>query len=290
MEPKEFIESGILERFVLGECTSTEVQTVLQMKKQYPEVAKEIEIIEDQLFVLDSKLGVEPNKNAKQNLFNAIFGNEEIADNSASSTQVLEKKEETSEAKVISLKKRYSLLLAASYTGLALSLGINVYQYSTINQTQSLINVQYAQNELLQEEYNTVVNKLEESSVFISQLSEEIPLYRNPSTKLTKMQSTGLKESAEADLIWNNQLKKAFVNIASLPELPSDKQYQLWAIVEGKPVDMGVLNLTVEQLFGIEKLAEVPYVENAVAYAITIEPFGGNVNPTLDQMVVIGNV
>ena len=37
-------------------------------------------------------------------------------------------------------------------------------------------------------------------------------------------------------------------------------------------------------------LQEVPYVENAQTYAVTLEPRGGSETPTMEQMYVIGEI
>ena len=60
-------------------------------------------------------------------------------------------------------------------------------------------------------------------------------------------------------------------------------QYQLWGIVEGQPVSVGVFDLD-------QNLREMLNIANASAFAITLEPTGGSETPTLDKMYVIGNV
>jgi anti-sigma-K factor RskA len=49
---------------------------------------------------------------------------------------------------------------------------------------------------------------------------------------------------------------------------------------------MGVFDAVVDT----SKLQEVSYVENAQAYAVTLEPRGGSETPTLEQMYVIGEI
>jgi len=73
--------------------------------------------------------------------------------------------------------------------------------------------------------------------------------------------------------------------LASLPELPADKQYQLWVLKEGVPSDMGVLPKDFNNVFLAGELA----IEGD-AFAITIEPLGGLPDPSLDQLVFYGTV
>ena len=69
-----------------------------------------------------------------------------------------------------------------------------------------------------------------------------------------------------------------------MPDIPSDKQYQLWAIVDGKPIDMGVFDLQLE----VNELIEIPHIENAQAFAVTLEKRGGVASPTMEAMYVLG--
>jgi hypothetical protein len=62
-----------------------------------------------------------------------------------------------------------------------------------------------------------------------------------------------------------------------------DKQYQLWAIVSGKPVSLGVLDSSNTMQEGLP-------VSNPQAFAITLEPSGGSINPTMDQMYAMAGL
>ena len=67
--------------------------------------------------------------------------------------------------------------------------------------------------------------------------------------------------------------------------LAQENQYQLWAIIDGKPVDAGVFDTS---LAGLLKMKEIG--NGAAAFAVTIEPRGGKASPTLETMQVVGNV
>ena len=45
-------------------------------------------------------------------------------------------------------------------------------------------------------------------------------------------------------VFWNTRTHQVAVQVQSLPPLPADKQYQLWSMVDGKPVDAGVFDAT----------------------------------------------
>jgi anti-sigma-K factor RskA len=68
-----------------------------------------------------------------------------------------------------------------------------------------------------------------------------------------------------------------------MPELPSDAQYQLWALIDGKPADLGVFNTPKDKVF-----LKMKNTQKADAFAITIEKKGGSVSPTLVKMQSYG--
>jgi anti-sigma-K factor RskA len=71
-----------------------------------------------------------------------------------------------------------------------------------------------------------------------------------------------------------------------LPLASADQQYQLWAIKDGQPIDAGVL----PQQFAYSDLIAMKNIDNAQAFAITLEKKGGVASPTLTEMYVLGEV
>jgi anti-sigma-K factor RskA len=67
--------------------------------------------------------------------------------------------------------------------------------------------------------------------------------------------------------------------------LSLENQYQLWAIVDGKPIDAGVFD---SNLSGLVKMKDI--TSGASTFAVTIEPRGGSVSPSLHTMQVVGNI
>ena len=70
-----------------------------------------------------------------------------------------------------------------------------------------------------------------------------------------------------------------------MPKAPEGKEYQLWAIVDGKPVDLGMYDENNSQ-----KLQAMKTISKPQAFAITLENKGGSPTPTMEQMYVLGNV
>ena len=91
--------------------------------------------------------------------------------------------------------------------------------------------------------------------------------------------------SSMATVYWNTESRDVYLLINELPKPLSDKQYQLWAIVDGKPVDAGTFDMA--EGISFVKLKTIPKAE---AFAITLEKRGGSETPTMDAMYVMGRV
>ena len=94
---------------------------------------------------------------------------------------------------------------------------------------------------------------------------------------------------AQATIFWDTTgTRDVYMVINNLPQTPSDKQYQLWALLDGKPIDLGVFDLEVEQK---RLLVKMKNVQNAQAFAITLEQRGRS-NPEVPEgkIYVVGNL
>jgi anti-sigma-K factor RskA len=109
-------------------------------------------------------------------------------------------------------------------------------------------------------------------------------MMHDDSYKKIELSSVPGKPAAMAQVFWDTKTKYVYIADVSLPLAPSDKQYQLWAIVDGKPVDAGMLS-------DAKNLAQKMKVfEKAEMFAITLEKKGGSPTPTMEQMYVAGKV
>jgi hypothetical protein len=112
-------------------------------------------------------------------------------------------------------------------------------------------------------------------------------LIRNPIMEIVKMPGvpTSPAPSSLATVYWNTESKEVYLLVNQLPAPLTDKQYQLWAIVDGRPVDAGVINTDSGVSF-----VKLKTIQKAEAFAITLEKRGGSTTPTLEAMYVMGKV
>lgn len=111
----------------------------------------------------------------------------------------------------------------------------------------------------------------------------ELEVYRNKNNQIIAMAGTELSPDCQARVFYDEESKNAYFSAVSLNEPPSDQDLQLWALVDGQPVDMGVIPYD-----STAALLAVPFIEDAGAFAITLEPLGGSPSPTLENIALIG--
>ncbi len=117
---------------------------------------------------------------------------------------------------------------------------------------------------------------------------QELDIYRDPVYKVLKLKGTEKAPTAAMTIAWNTVNKKILLDTKSmkLPDHDSKHQYQLWALVGGKPVDLGVFDGAGEaDTSGVKEMKAIAIAD---AFAVTVEPMGGSDNPTITEMVASG--
>ncbi len=131
-------------------------------------------------------------------------------------------------------------------------------------------------------ELQTFAKNNTELSSKVTNLEEMNKMLQN--SKKIELKGVGKYPGMLAEVYWNPR-EKVYLDLKNMPAAPTGKQYQLWAIVDGKPVDMGLYDHVKS-----EKIQPMKTVEKPQAFAITIEKEGGNATPTMEEMVVMGEV
>jgi hypothetical protein len=175
-------------------------------------------------------------------------------------------------------KSRFNLWQMAATVLLLTSVGGNLWLFSKWQNTdERLVNLISERNQLAQENEQTLTrfNEVEEMMAHLAA----------PASREIELQGTDLSKQSSLRVVWNPESSRLLADgLDRLPAPPSGKQYQLWAIVEGKPVDAGTLDYQNKPQWG----KSIP--QRPAAFAVTLEPVGGSVNPTLDQMYVVGEL
>lgn len=193
--------------------------------------------------------------------------------------QLDQEEESSQEAPVVPIVQASNFwkYAAAACVAVAVMSSYMAYNYyGKYQETRSDLKNMIARNAQIAKDYNVVNQKLQS-------ITTEMDVMGDPEYARVLMKGTETSPEALASVYWNTTTNEVYVSIHNLQQLTQDKQYQLWAIVDGKPVDAGVFD---NHNGGLIKMKNIP---KAAAFAVTIEPRGGSVNPTLTSMQVMGN-
>ncbi|MEP7145802.1 MAG: anti-sigma factor [bacterium] len=269
MNIKEYISSGIIEMYASGNLESSEAIQVEEMIRNNPEVRDEYEKIQKTLYLSSFPYLKKPSEKVKSEIMSKI------------GPGIISNKKNISE---ISLNKNGGMtsryLMAASISFLLLSLGANFFLWTKLKNAKTELAILSDQKKIIVQEYEAVNRKLD-------QASKDMEILKDRNYKIADLK--GLEKSPNSNVVafWNPENKKLYVKVVNLPVPPPDKQYQLWALNNGKPIDAGVMT---EVDPSDKSLHEMKSMEDAQAFAVTLEPAGGSVNPTMDQMYVMGKL
>jgi anti-sigma-K factor RskA len=258
----DIISSGLLEQYVLGTASLAERQQVEKWMNEYPEVKREIEEIEASLEDYATGFAMKPSPDVKKKIFGRIKKPLQEPHFNAPAHQ----------AKVIKINVFNRALAAACLLLLFASFGINYVLYHKYRHTQqevAILNDKYQQQQ-------SVAQQMKQDMEVVSS-KQSLPVVLN---------GTPHSPDALAKIFWMKNTGDVYVDPSNLPQTPSGKQYQLWAIVDGKPQDAGMISME-KGHYHIQKMKSFG---KAQAFAITLEKEGGSPTPTMEEMVVIAKI
>lgn len=270
MNANEVIASGLLESYVLGTASEAEVALIQKLCKQHPELLTEIEAIEAGLMDFSAKISRPVNPALKHKI----------------ASQLEFKEEKQAPAKVISIEKGNSAKLKFYRFGLAASILLFVTSFAynvLLNQRLKEVNGELAQ---LNAAKSYMAEEMKVQQASLSTMNNELQVLANPMVKTIALKGMNMLEQKSAMVHVNMETNEVYFNASALPNSPEQKQYQLWAIVDGKPVDAGMIDMgSTAQVF-----QKMKSIKGAQAFAVTIEKMGGSPVPTMEMMCLLGNV
>lgn len=264
MNVKEYISSGIIESYVLGLVSDAERQEFEDYCAQYPELAEARDSFERALEATLQNEAVTPPTHLKTKIETLLLSKETEFENSHELKHT--------EAPVHKMGM-WKWLAAASMILMACSI---FWAISNNNKNQDL-----------QEANRKLNEQLEQNTALLAELKKDASTLQKQGMKLASLQGTQNAPGAFANIYWDTTTKDVYLLINNMPRPATEQQYQLWALIAGKPVDLGVIEYSLWQR---NLLVKMKNVHNAEAFAITLEPKGGSVNPTMEKMYVIGKL
>lgn len=261
MNVEDYIASGVLEEFVLGELSAEKAAEVVRMAERYPEVRQEISLIEDTLQGMAENLAIQPPAYVLDKI----------------KAKISEEKDPGFKDPLERKNKKIHYLqygVAASFTLKLVAMAIAAYFW---------VNWQHTEDQLaqLQDRYENLEQEAQQISQVLIALSD-------PDFQTVVLKGQGSNPDSRALVYWNEKTLEVYVNPYQLPENNEDQQYQLWGMVNGNPVSLGVFDLS--DRFSLPKMIAMEGVEELSDFAITLEPKGGSSSPSLKPQYYEGKV
>lgn len=272
-ELSAYIESGILELYVLGQLSEAENMEVEAMAAKHPLIKQEISSIEIALEDYAHENAIAPSPD---------LGNRILAQLSNIEVQ-------KEAPKVVPLHVDHSNKIKRLQYALVACIAVLVFCLISIYSLKSRLSIAKQQIVSLTSEKQQFASTVTKLKFEQEGMQNRIAMTESSEWKTVKL--AGVKPSPKADMLvyWNKINKDVLINYAAinLPETDQAHEYQLWALVDGKPVSLGVFTSHDRAKSAI---MEMHGIQNAQAFAVTVEPNGGSNNPTMEKMIVMGTI
>lgn len=288
-EGKAYIESGILELYVLGELSTQEQHEVEAMAAKYPEIKAEITAIELAMEKYAMHNAIEPSAELETIILGKIVAAAPVV-REKTAVNIVPAVAESQQSTTVPLhpagyesKIRTLRIALAACATLLLVAGIALYSAHTELGT--------AKNQIIalnqeKQRFATTVNYMTETNKELQTIAD---MPADPDWKTVRLAGTKMDPEAKMTVYWHTSGRHVMLDNSkmSLPKNDEAHQYQLWALVKGKPIDLGVFDVKADSSHILLKMKEIAGAE---AFAVTLEKRGGSPGPTMDQMIAMGGV
>ena len=277
MDVQRYISSGIIESYVAGLATDQEVLDVQASMEQSPEIRAAVDAVQLDMERYVNMQSVAPPAELKERIFQLI--NNEGVETAVPAGTYEEEAEEAEPREPIRVSVIWVYVAAAALIGLLVSVWMNVQYSGSSDEWQGKYQALVASQEKMVADNNVMQARMEESEKMVQSLRK---------MRLVQMYTvTAARPGLLATVYWNPKSEEVFLTVTNLPAPAPDQQYQLWGIVNGKPVDAGVFDMEQAE----NGFAKMKGMTGGVRmFAITLEKKGGSPTPTYTAMYVAGKV
>ena len=276
MHNEDYIASGILELYAAGGLSLAEREEVEQRAAASPEIRMAL----DEACMVMEEYATLHAVNPKPELKNRILA--QI--NASIPTQHNGPITETDNVRNLLYEEDkaaspYRWMFAASIVLFLLSGWLSFHFYSKWQQAEQKLASVTAAEQLLAQNFKT-------TSLQLQQQEKKLAILQDPAFKPVKLKGVEAYPDASMRVYWNPQQQQVYVDAIALPAPPAGKQYQLWALKDGQPIDAGLIEISESK----DNMQQMKNIGAAQAFAVTLEPVGGSKTPTLEKLTVMGTV
>lgn len=238
-----FLKSNLLNKYLVGETSNAETTEVEYFIDNYPEAAEAYEKLQNNLELI------------------AKAGAVEVPDNILSN--ILETLDESKDTKVIQLAQNKRI----PWYSIAASAAAVLFAVTSF--------ILFQKNQILNDENNTVVEEIfdlrsdiENNNTILTELSRELNKLNNPDSRKYIINGNERAKDLKTVAYINPVEKTSMIDVIKLPQLPEEQHYEIWAELQDRMVNLGILDES------DRKLTSIPYMEDALALSIKIGTSG----------------
>lgn len=255
MEKKlqSFLKSGLIERYVLGETTNLEDLKVENFLAKYDEARAEYEKAQNSLEILCKARAVEAPEDAFEKIMDRLEAEEDVID--------------------LRTQRSHTpwYAIAASIVALLFA----GYSYLLFQQNQALLH----ENDVVVDEIFDLRNDIADNNARLDDVMKQFMKLNNPDTEKYVLKGNDRAKNLKTVAYINPVEKTSMVDVVSLPQLPEEQYYQMWAELQDRMVNLGILDPKAK------KMQSIPYLEDALGLTITIESKTGPQEVTAENSV-----
>ena len=258
-ELHNFLNSNLLNKYLVGDISMEETKEVEYFIDNYPEVAKAYDKLQDNLELIAKAGAVD--------VPNDVLSN------------ILEELETPNDTKVIQLvqnKKTPWYSIAATAAAVLFA----VTSFMLYQKNQLLID----ENNIVVEEIFDLRNDIDKNNAMLSELSRELNKLNNPDAKKYVISGNSRAKNLKTVAYINPVEKTSMIDVITLPQLPENQHYEIWAELQDRMVNLGILDEA------DRKLKAIPYMEDALALSIKIGTSGENDNSASEDDTEVAEV
>ncbi|NAS29610.1 RNA polymerase subunit sigma-70 [Flavobacteriaceae bacterium R38] len=243
-----FLESDLLEKYLIGSTTEKEAIQVEHYISKYPEVRTTYDELQDNLENYARSFAIKAPVELKEQILNDIP------------------------------KDHHNSTYRVPWYYVAASVAAILFCTSSIF-LWSRNSMLSKENSIVSSELMDLKNDILVTNTKLEDIKNQFVVLNNPETRKYVLRGNQRANNLKTVAYINPVEKLSLINVVSLPDLPEEQVYQMWADVNGEMVSLGILKRNENELLSI------PFKENASSYNITIEPKGGNIEATVDNIV-----
>lgn len=261
MDLKEYIDSGIVELYALGNLSSGERTEFEQRLLLYPALRAELEQAQASLEQYAEAHSVIPRLSARRRLLEHVREQVRVESGDAQRDR--------------SFFLTYKYLIAASLAALLVSTFASWFFYSCWNDAEERYTA------LLQEKQSLSLNLNTVQSAYDKLYSDRM-ISGDPDVRIITLVMADSSAKPMARVHWNPGSHETWVEVLRPLPAITGMQYQLWAMNEDTPANAGLFDKPLEG-----GLLQFRDVVSANSWLVTLEPTSGSEQPTTDRKVLL---